>query len=203
MVKLSIITPLYNSEDLIIRALDSIPKRKDIEIIIIDDASTDNSLNIVKKWKDDNFVIFNNILIIENEQNSGPGVSKGKAFKVAKGEYICGLDSDDYYLTESFNNLINMLDNFNKYDIIRYDNELNNGSIEHEKHTSTWSYILKNRFKSIEYPANITGEDWYYWLKILQADAKILSTNNLCYHYNSPREGSLVWKVKNGILPKE
>lgn len=50
MKKLSIIVPVYNQQDLIIRALESIPKRKDIEVVIVNDGSTDNTYNRCLKW---------------------------------------------------------------------------------------------------------------------------------------------------------
>ena len=51
MIKLSILTPVWNQEELVIKGLDSIPRRDDIEVIVRDDGSTDNTLANLKKYK--------------------------------------------------------------------------------------------------------------------------------------------------------
>ena len=63
MKKLSIIVPVYNQENLIIRALDSIPKREDIEVIVVNDGSTDSTLEKVAQWIYDNILDSTAIII--------------------------------------------------------------------------------------------------------------------------------------------
>ena len=195
---LDIIIPVYNQEELIIRALNSIPKRKDIKIIIVDDCSIDNTLNNVILWQNEHKNEFFDIQILSNEFNVGCGVSKNKACKLANGEYLYIMDSDDYLLTSEFNNLLNNINDYKNYDIIRIDNEINNYHVEHSKHTAGWSYILKNRF-NIEYPILRKTDDWEFWKALLAAGAKTIESNCLCYHYNYPRKGSIVWNYKNGV----
>ena len=92
MVKISVIIPVYNEEDYLNECLDSIVNQslEDIEIICVDDGSTDNSLNILKSYESDN-----RIKIIPKE-NSGLGASRNVALDIAQGEYIAFMDSDDY-----------------------------------------------------------------------------------------------------------
>lgn len=94
MVKVSVIIPVYNTEKYLERCLYSIIKQslKEIEIICIDDKSTDNSLIKLKKIaKTDG-----RINIIINEKNYGAGISRNFGLKMSCGEYIHFVDSDDY-----------------------------------------------------------------------------------------------------------
>lgn len=96
--QVSIITPLYNAERFVERHIISVQEQTftDWEHIIVNDGSTDNGMEIVKRWaKWDN-----RIVILENKQNEGPAVTRNKAIKVARGRYIAFLDSDDQWYKE-------------------------------------------------------------------------------------------------------
>lgn len=87
----SIIMSVYNSEDYLKEAIDSILGQTyaNLEFIIIDDASTDRSLDIVKSYND------KRILLIKNEVNIGLAASLNKGIEIARGKYIARMDSDD------------------------------------------------------------------------------------------------------------
>lgn len=95
-IKLSIIMAMFNSEKTIIKALNSfVPYMSDdMELFVIDDYSSDNSLEIIKKYQKENKN--KNINIIKNDKNIGAGLSRNKAIKLANGDYIGFIDSDDY-----------------------------------------------------------------------------------------------------------
>lgn len=92
--KFSIILPAFNREKTIQRAIDSLLNQTftDFEIIIIDDASIDNTSKIIQKNNDER------ITLIQNKTNLERCVSRNLGIKQAKGQYICFLDSDDYHL---------------------------------------------------------------------------------------------------------
>ena len=93
-VKVSIIIPVYNVEKYISQCLESAVNQslKDIEIIIVDDCGSDNSMDIAQEYaKNDS-----RIKIIYNKQNQGPFVSRNNAAIKASGEYLLCLDSDDF-----------------------------------------------------------------------------------------------------------
>ena len=94
-MKVSIIVPVYNSEKYLKDCLDSLVNQtlKDIEIIVIDDASSDNSLEILKDYESK---YPNKIRVYANTKNLGQGATRNKGIKLATGEYIGFLDSDDY-----------------------------------------------------------------------------------------------------------
>lgn len=98
-VKVSIIMPSYNYALYIKKAIESVLNQtyKNWELIIIDDASTDNSLNVIKEYiKKDS-----RVKLIINEKNLGLCSSLKKAIKFADGEWIAFLESDDEFLPES------------------------------------------------------------------------------------------------------
>lgn len=93
MIKVSIIVPVYNVEDYLKKCLVSLANQTldNIEIIAINDGSTDNSLEILYEFEKK----YNNIIII-NKENGGQSSARNLGLKHAKGEYIGFVDSDDF-----------------------------------------------------------------------------------------------------------
>lgn len=110
--KVSVIIPVYNTEEYLRECLDSVVNQtlKEIEIICVDDGSTDNSARILEKYatKDSRFKII-------AQKNQGAGFARNEGIKIAKGEYIAFLDSDDYYLDTDV--LENLYENAKKNDV--------------------------------------------------------------------------------------
>ncbi len=111
-MKVSIIVPVYNSEKYLKDCLASLINQtlKEIEIIAIDDASSDKSLEILKEYEKK---YPNKIKIYTNSKNLGQGATRNKGIEHATGEYIGFLDSDDYV---NFNMYAKMYDMAKKYD---------------------------------------------------------------------------------------
>ena len=93
-IKVSVIVPVYNVGPYIEKCLKSIQNQslRKIEIIIIDDKSTDNSMEIVRSAAESD----SRIRIIKNDHNIGPGPSRNRGIEEARGEYLSFIDSDDY-----------------------------------------------------------------------------------------------------------
>lgn len=93
----SYIIPAYNAADTIVRCLESIRnltlEKEDYEIIVIDDASTDNTVSVIGKWKLDNGDC--KLEIFRQMENHRQGAARNRGVKEAKGEYICFVDADD------------------------------------------------------------------------------------------------------------
>ncbi len=93
---------IYNVEKYLKECLESVVNQtlNDIEIICIDDGSTDSSPSILKEYQnnDERFIII-------NQENSGPGAARNRGIKEAKGKYTYFLDSDDYVSTKLYQNL--------------------------------------------------------------------------------------------------
>ena len=94
-IKVSVIMPVYNDEENIVESLDSVYNQtlKEIEVICINDGSTDNSLNLMNTFKGK----FLSMQII-NQENSGSGIARNRGMEIAQGEYLAFLDADDKYL---------------------------------------------------------------------------------------------------------
>ena len=105
MTKISVIVPVYNVENYLSKCLDSLLKQTfdDFEIILINDGSTDNSLNIINQYKDKRIKLI-------NKKNEGQAIARNFGIKKASGEFIMFVDSDDYVdkdiLKISYNNAI-------------------------------------------------------------------------------------------------
>ena len=94
MPKVSVIIPVFNAEQYLRECLDSVVNQtlKDIEIICIDDGSTDGSLDILNEYAQKD-----NRIMILTQQNQGAGMARNKGLEIAKGEYLSFLDSDDFF----------------------------------------------------------------------------------------------------------
>ena len=108
-MKVSVIVPVFNQEELVIKALESIPQRDDVEIIIIDDGSTDNTWNKLMEYRLERLGN-KNIILLYNEDNKGVAYTINKGYDNASGEYVVLLGSDDYFYTVAFEQAMDKLD---------------------------------------------------------------------------------------------
>lgn len=117
MRMLSVIVPVYNSEKYLEKCLESVLRSAytNLEIICINDGSTDSSLEILKKYE-----LLDNRIIVINKKNEGPQKAREKGYEICKGEYITNIDSDDWIEKDTFTLAINMLEE-NRVDIALYD----------------------------------------------------------------------------------
>lgn len=92
-IKVSVVIPVYNIEKYLAKCLDSILNQtlKEIEIICVNDGSTDHSLQILKGYEQK----YSSIIVID-KKNEGPGAARNAGIKLAKGEYIGFVDGDDF-----------------------------------------------------------------------------------------------------------
>ena len=104
MVKVSVIVPIYNNEKYLKECLDSICNQTltDIEIICVNDGSEDNSLKIIEEYKQKD-----NRIILINQDNLGVSAARNNGIKIATGEYIGFVDSDDYIDNDFYEKLYN------------------------------------------------------------------------------------------------
>lgn len=154
MKKVTVVIPVYNVEKYLEACLDSVIDQtlKDIEIICVNDGSTDKSLNILKKYaqKDDRIVII-------DKKNGGLSSSRNKGIENATGEYIIFLDSDDYLTTNALEELYN-LSKKNKLDTIYFDANTVYETKELEESQSKFAeYYIRDK----SYDKVLSGQDLY------------------------------------------
>ncbi len=115
--KVSIIIPVYNTAEFLPQCLDSVINQtlKEIEIICVDDGSTDNSLEILKEYakKDERIIVI-------TQTNQKQGAARNKGLKIAKGEYIQFVDSDDYIVPDACQKLYDKCNRLN-LDMINFE----------------------------------------------------------------------------------
>ena len=106
---ISIIIPVYNAEKYLSRCLDSVVNQtyKKLEIIVVDDGSTDNSRKILEKYKKRD-----NRIVLLYKDNGGQSSARNIGLKRAKGEYIGFVDSDDYIVDNMYEFLKNMIEQY-------------------------------------------------------------------------------------------
>ena len=120
-MKISVILPVYNGEKYIQKAIESVLNQTfhDFELIVVNDGSTDNTLNIIESFDD------NRIKII-NQTNQGPGAARNNALKIAQGQYVMYLDCDDWYheraLEISYNEITKYDADMTFFQMINYNN---------------------------------------------------------------------------------
>ncbi len=142
--KVSIIVPIYNSEKYICSCVDSVVHQTytNIEIILIDDASDDASLEICLEYAQTD----SRIVVLHNEKNGGPSASRERGYRVATGEWICFVDHDDCMESHAIERLISATDEGTEIIAGKYRNVLSRYFERHE-----WDTDSKTKTVILEY----------------------------------------------------
>ena len=111
--KVSLIIPVYNKAPFLRRCLDSVKDFDGLEVIVIDDHSTDGSSNIVDEYKD-------RFKVVHRRANHGVSNARNYGMSLAKGRYIAFLDADDALVPEGSEHLVKMAQNPMSHNIIQY-----------------------------------------------------------------------------------
>ena len=212
MFKVSIIIPVYNVEKYLVRCLESCVRQtlQDIEIIAVDDCSTDNSRNILRDYEEK----FNNFSVVYLEKNIRQGGARNVGIRMARGEYLLFLDSDDWIEPNTCELLYEAADGADmvganhyistdttdKKTELQYKNS-DVGRMNHDKllkYTRTcgffWSRIYSKEFlmkNNIFFPEGIYYEDAYFNFFTALYSEKIVKIEECFYHYYQ-REGSVI-----------
>lgn len=157
----SIIIPVYNTEEYLEECLDSLCNQtlEDIEIICIDDASNDNSSEILNFYVN----MDDRIKLLKNKFNQGQSISRNRGLEIANGEYITFLDSDDLVQKDAYEKLYKFAHDYNHdlvvFDAIRFNDEMIEWkSVLHKKAGYDKVYTQTNVFehKSLIYDTSIS-----------------------------------------------
>ena len=197
----SVIIPVYNAEKYIKATIESVKSQthKHWEAIIIDDKSTDNSVNMAKKY------LNKKIKLIQNKKNIGAALSRNKGIKAAKGRYIAFLDSDDIWDSDKLKKQLEDINEkevaFSFTDYIYADeNAIPNGKIVHVPEVMSYKQALKNttiftstvmfdtKYISKEqiYMPNVPSEDTATWWKILKTGINAFGLSKPLTVYRRP-----------------
>ena len=196
-MKLSILMPVRNGEKFILKALQSIPERDDIETIIIDDCSEDGTYEVVKLFSE---YTDRKITLIKNQERKYCGGSLNVGIENAKGEYVLQLDSDDRLNTE---NLWALLDQNNKEDLIFFLNEINDGRIFSPKNKEFCDHMClykRSLIGDTRYGNGTHGQGRKFHNEILAKPHTEFYSSMIVYYYNFPRQGSTLDLKTRGLL---
>lgn len=198
-MKVSIIMPIYNQPKLVVRALDSIPIRDDLEVVITDDGSTDDTLQVIERYRNTSSL---NIRLFHTDENIGIGHALNVCLDHAVGDYIVQLDSDDWLLDAN-----SFIDKYlNGKDLVYFNLRIDSGAVWVLNDNSKNEFVGNTKFmrrefiEGIRFPEIRCGEDWYFYQDVKSRNPTELFTNVVLYHYSWPREGSILDLKTKGIL---
>lgn len=148
----SVIIPAYNAEETIERCINSI-NGENVEIIVVIDGSEDNTSEICEKLSNGNKMI----KVIE-QSNTGPYGARKKGIENAQGEYLMFLDADDYFAENTISRVKEVINKYNKPDLIRFRYEkVPDGYEQYRYMQEDEKEILKPNFATEVYPMFLNG----------------------------------------------
>ena len=179
-MKISVIVPVYNAANYIAKCIQSVQNQtfSSWELILIDDGSQDNSLDIIRR-----FAIEDDRIKVIHQENSGAGMARNNGIENAIGDYIVFLDSDDY-ISEKY---LSLLSSHNE-DVVFIDVEAvdEGGNVVRREYLSQYKNMDKDDFLR----AQMTGKiNWGGVRKAVKR--KIIDTNNIRYSDHKVGEEAL------------
>lgn len=186
----SVVITCYNYADYVEQAIKSILQQtyKNIELIIIDDGSTDKSLDIITKYRDSAKIV--------SRKNKGIVYTRNEAIQLAKGRYLCFLDADDYFDQDFIGNMVDIAEQ-TKADVV-YPNWRIFGDrdekikfpefdvqklIKHEIHCTAESLIRVEAIGDSRFENEVVAEDWDFFLGLALKGKRFVSAKNCFINY--------------------
>lgn len=227
--KVSVIIPVYNSEKYITKTLNSVLNQtyKKIEIVLVDDCSTDYSEQIIKDY----LLKHNNIIFHRLEKNSGAAVARNKAIELASGRYIAFLDSDDLWYENKINMQLELMNQrnaaicFTAIEMVDEKDNLIKGK-RNVLEMINYNFLLRNTMiatstvivdrkltGNFQMPLIRSGQDYATWLLLMRNGTNAYGINEVLVKYrksgnslssNKTKNIKKVWKIQTkneGINP--
>jgi len=206
-IKVSIITPLYNSEAFISETIKSVLQQTftDWELLLIDDHSSDKTIQIVEGFIDKN----KKIKLLKNERNSGAALSRNKGIEIAKGDYIAFLDADDLWKPEKLQKQLAFMEAENCEVCFSSYEQIDASGKPLNKLIQALPVLSYNKYLKSNYIGNLTGmynakalgkikapnlrkrQDWLLWLKAIKTSEKPAKSVQESLAYYRVRKNSM------------
>lgn len=222
---ISILIPLYNVEQYIARCLDSILSQtyQNFEVIVVNDGSPDNSVNIVSKYAECD----KRIRIIDNEENMGLAWTRMMGYIHAEGDYIVFCDSDDYMPAGALECLhkaveqsnadivignyqpVNSNKNFgkpsnNRLSFGRDKKSVYKSLLTNETSHSLWGKIYRKElfgnYEYITYKKFINAEDGFLLYQVIENTSKVVAIEDVVYYYYHNIESATKVKLSENAI---
>lgn len=207
-MRLSIIIPVYNEGPYLRRCLNSIKLTEGVEVIAVDDKSTDDSLEILKDYE---------FKICENDENKGVSYSRNKGMYYASGEYITFLDADDALAPDAVENILKVIEGHPNENVIQLNHRrCHNEGCKVERRYSArqgfhdlknlppkwapvWNKIYKSEFlmyHNIKFPEGQQfDEDRFFNIRCLKYTGGVYFDERVALHKYFDNEASLCHTV--------
>lgn len=220
MALVSVIIPVYKTEKYLSECLDSVVNQtlRDIEIICLNDASPDNSFEIIKSYADKD----SRIIVVNFEQNKGVSCARNTAIDLAKGKYIAFIDSDDWVDKNYLKSMFDVIEetnseivinrkvyrfkndnlkpyNYDKMSDIKDDSYIGIESDIQNVFYVPWSKLFKTDFikkYNIKFPENYVYEDTFFHYTAFINAKKVYMFTGDAYYYRD-REDSITSNINN------
>ena len=217
---ISVVVPVYRVEKYLHRCVDSILNQtyNDLEIILVDDGSPDNSPAICDEYakKDSRVRVF-------HQKNAGAAAARNVGLRNAKGDFVAFVDADDWLEKDMYHRLSDALISQNAdiacsgcyvdekdssealtIDVLKYNSprEFLQGAITGQNHAliALWSKLYRRQvFDGVSFVEGITSDDCVIAIDICAKQPKLAILSEAYYHYNHDNDGSI---TKNKIAPK-
>lgn len=211
----SVITPVYNAEAVIGKTLESIFAQtyKNIEIVLVDDCSTDNSKSVIEEYQKEH----PEIVYFKQPTNQGAGAARNKALELAKGQYVAFLDADDLWYSEKIEKQINLLNekdgafSYTAIEMIDGDGKVVKKKRK-VKEQINYKFLLKNtmiatstvlidrkKLGDFRMPLRRGGQDYATWLMLLRDGTIAYGINEALEQYRIGNKNSLAGKKTKSI----
>lgn len=225
-MKISIIVPVYNSEDTLEKLVNSIliQKYNDYEVILVDDGSTDNTYKLMEKLS-----IKDNRIKIFTKKNEGPGLTRKYGYNQAEGELLFFMDSDDWLYDDNVLGKIVEIYNNDKFEVLFFDfimlingkeqinNAFNNNNLKSGKYSidkiekmlvtgALWKKIfLREKMKEEYFYDGTNYEDYYTTYMYLNECKEIQYVKEIFYVSNrdNPKSITKTKSIKKQIQSLE
>ncbi len=211
MKKLSVIIPCYNVQEYLSKCIDSVIDNElnDIEIILVNDGSKDDTLKIIKEYKKK----YKDIIKVVDQENQGLSMARNAGIEVSTGEYITFLDSDDYVDSKMYSSMLEKAYE-NNFDLVVCgvkmlypDHELNVSSgvvkdcnskeevkdVMYNFYPAACNKIYKREvIGDLRFKKGVWFEDVEFMYRLLP-HVKSIGIVNEYYYYYLQREGSITY----------
>lgn len=203
-IKISVIVPIFNMEEYILQALDSIENQilEEKEIICIDDGSMDSSYEVLTNYAKEH----QNVIVFQ-QNNAGAGAARNLGIRKAKGEFVCFMDIDDFYYSEDaleyLYHLAKQQDvnicggsscnyQYGKITTIgirkerQFDKEYFVYCEDYPGFTGYWAFIYKREFlinNNIFFPLYLRGQDEPFFIKAIAYAGGVYCSDKIIYVY--------------------
>ncbi len=225
-VYISVIIPCYNCSQTISRCLDSVLNQDydDIEVIAINDGSTDNTLDVLERYAN-----ADSRVKVYNQENSGPSAARNAGLDAAMGEYIAFVDSDDWVHPQIYTKMVELIVRANADVVIcNYANVYSDFTEEVYKHclggaeadtinpvqtilkqyyggdttglASLWNKLYRKDYVdklNIRFDESLyRAEDWWFNIKIYESSPRLTATSEVLYYYWQGSENNLMKRIE-------